>query len=303
MITISLCAADLINSAINCVLNIMRLAGVDSNEGFLCPLDACLLIIGCGITLLYCLGLTLFRYLSLVKRTKISRGFAFWFIIGAALLTIATTLFPFLVKSDWATSILVMRPSGTYCILFWATTDWTAKWILIVMLIWIASPVVFIGWAYYCIYATFQSSVNALQDNFEESGKHSSNSHPATKSGQASSVSSATSASILKPKEKRSSKFIKAATGSTEEEQTRLLYQSVSIAGVFLVGWSPYVVLILYEMSTNTTVSAIIDFLCVYCVILNQLINPFLVLFFNRQISDNVRKLLYKVETAALTDI
>ncbi|ORY40130.1 hypothetical protein BCR33DRAFT_370281 [Rhizoclosmatium globosum] len=136
---------------------------------------------GCGNTLLFCLGLTLFRYFSVVARKQISRVFAIRFIFGCIFTSVLMVVFPFIIKNDWAATSLILQPSGTYCLLYWGTEDTETRWLVFVLLVWIATPITIIGWAYYWIYATFQSSANALRGNYEESGgKSGSGSSSAT---------------------------------------------------------------------------------------------------------------------------
>ncbi|ORY40131.1 hypothetical protein BCR33DRAFT_719534 [Rhizoclosmatium globosum] len=210
------------------VLNLIKLA------------DAALLTFGCGMTLVLCLCLTLFRYFAIVGRTKVSKILAKRLILVCVLMSTAVAL-------HLEPQSLILEPSETYCLVNWASKRTTTLWLIAVILVWIGIPILVIGWAYHCIYAKFQVSVDYLSN-----GKK---------------IKSGSSTNVPSNLEKKSN-FAKVATGNTEEEQRNLLYQSM--------------------ISTSTLPSPLIDFLCVYCVIFNQLANPMLVLYFNRIISDKL---------------
>ncbi|KAJ3250568.1 hypothetical protein HDU77_006555 [Chytriomyces hyalinus] len=71
-----------------------------------------------------------------------------------------------------------------------------------------------------------------------------------------------------------------------ETKQIHLLMQSIAIVTLFLMGWTPYLSMGLYEIVTGTKVHLHFEFAAEIFVAINDLLNPVVVMVFD----DNMRR-------------
>ncbi|KAJ3289699.1 hypothetical protein HDU79_003843 [Rhizoclosmatium sp. JEL0117] len=76
------------------------------------------------------------------------------------------------------------------------------------------------------------------------------------------------------------------------QEEQRLLLQSWIIVLAFLSGWSPYLIVMIYEAITTKSVSAEYDFAAIYCTLLNQGFNPVILIAYKRDVREKVVKMI-----------
>ncbi|KAJ3068514.1 hypothetical protein HDU98_008348 [Podochytrium sp. JEL0797] len=198
--------------------------------GITCQIHAVLLILGSGLALLLCLGLTILRYAMVVLNKDLhSLQFAVIYSAGCFIFLILTLSFPFLLhRAD----LFVLRPCHTYCN-FNFTDRSTVGYIFIsITVLAILVPTSFISFAYFRIY---QRATNHLSE-------------------QASAVSR----------------------------------QSIAIVATFMIGWTPYLLVIFYEMISGEFVSPVIDFLASFCVTAYEVANPIVVVIFFKEIRLNL---------------
>ncbi|KAJ3389642.1 hypothetical protein HDU80_011445 [Chytriomyces hyalinus] len=214
-------------------------------------------------SLLLCLGLTLFRYLVIIKKTKIRRVWAYLYVVLISAVAALASAMPFILGSQ--TWTYEMRPSNVYCAVAWYRHDPRTSALVYSALTIVTLPLAFIGYVYYCIYREisyiFEATRNALSNN--------SGSVPVAAAADASQ-------SVTEPDRKLPKASLavpglevpctrKVRTGSlkrggaysstgavktssrrekkTEEDllQDALLKQSIMIVFGFAAGWAPYV--------------------------------------------------------------
>ncbi|KAJ3242243.1 hypothetical protein HDU78_001445 [Chytriomyces hyalinus] len=89
----------------------------------------------------------------------------------------------------------------------------------------------------------------------------------------------------------------------TEEEtkQIALLMQSIAIVGLFLIGWTPYLSMGLYEIVTGTKVHPDFEFTAEMFASMNDSLNPVLAMVFDDKIRGNVVQFFSCAEDKQIT--
>ncbi|KAI8845106.1 hypothetical protein BJ741DRAFT_659207 [Chytriomyces cf. hyalinus JEL632] len=226
-----------------------------------CYLHGFLAMFGSLASLLLCLGLTLFRYLVIIKKTKIRRVWAYLYLVLISVVAALASAMPFILGSQ--TWTYEMRPSNVYCAVAWYRHDPRTSALVYSALTIVTLPLAFIGFVYYCIYReisnTFEAARSALSNNsgsvpvavdasqsVTEPDRKLPKSTltvpvleiPGTRTGQTGSLNRGgaySSTGAAKASSRREKK--------TEEDllQDALLKQSIMIVSGFVAGWAPYV--------------------------------------------------------------
>ncbi|KAJ3068115.1 hypothetical protein HDU98_008705 [Podochytrium sp. JEL0797] len=79
------------------------------------------------------------------------------------------------------------------------------------------------------------------------------------------------------------------------EDQKELLKQSILIVVSFLVGWTPYLCMMIYQIVTNEAAPPLMDFVSACSVVANETAGPIILLCYNRDIRLNVKKVFRKI--------
>ncbi|KAJ3256039.1 hypothetical protein HDU77_003423 [Chytriomyces hyalinus] len=273
-----------------------------------CYLHGFLAMFGSLASLLLCLGLTLFRYLVIIKKTKIRRVWAYLYLVLISAVAALASAMPFILGSQ--TWTYEMRPSNVYCAVAWYRHDPRTSALVYSALTIVTLPLAFIGYVYYCIYREisfiFEATRNALSNN----------------SGSVPVAAADASQSVTEPDRKLPKGSLavpvpevpctrKVRTGSlkrggaysstgavktssrrekkTEEDllQDALLKQSIMIVFGFAAGWAPYVAVGLVENISGQRATPEWDFVGVLCIVIYEAINPVVIFLFDRDIKEN----------------
>ncbi|KAJ3289698.1 hypothetical protein HDU79_003842 [Rhizoclosmatium sp. JEL0117] len=150
-------------------------------------------------------------------------------------------------------------------------------------------PVSFIGYAYYKMYQNVSKQCRKASEVVRNARLH------AEMKGRTGSDTEFESSYVSQNNQGTSSETVvnvpeysRGLEKEAEEEERRLLKQSVIIVSAFLIGWSPYLLVMVYEAITTSLVPPIYDFLAIFCTVLNQAINPMIVITYNSEIRNNL---------------
>ncbi|KAJ3204946.1 hypothetical protein HDU82_005495 [Entophlyctis luteolus] len=118
-------------------------------------------MIGGSSTLYLCLGLTIFRYNTIIRHYETSSTFAFRFVVIASLVSVVMSLLPFFLGSADVTYVL--QRSRVYCCTDWTARDIKTQITIVANMLTIAPPIVFIVFAYSHIYLQMRRSVKDIR--------------------------------------------------------------------------------------------------------------------------------------------
>ncbi|KAJ3250567.1 hypothetical protein HDU77_006554 [Chytriomyces hyalinus] len=91
-------------------------------------------------------------------------------------------------------------------------------------------------------------------------------------------------------------KTLKRKRTKDEAKQIALLMQSIAIVGLFLMGWTPYLSMGLYEIVTGTKVPLHFEFTAEIFVSINDLLNPVVVMIFDDNMRRNVLRCFVRTQ-------
>ncbi|KAI8832102.1 hypothetical protein BJ741DRAFT_615312 [Chytriomyces cf. hyalinus JEL632] len=75
-----------------------------------------------------------------------------------------------------------------------------------------------------------------------------------------------------------------------EKRQRDLMKQSVVVVVAFMIGWAPYLCMALFEYFSNSRASPALDFGTTTAVAVYELLNPLIIIRFDRDIGKNCRR-------------
>ncbi|TPX71644.1 hypothetical protein CcCBS67573_g06094 [Chytriomyces confervae] len=200
------------------------------------------------------------------------------------------------------------------CTVAWSNTDTTTRVISWICMSVIIIPVSSMGFAYIQIYSEVSKVFGAFRKSFAVAGddfsgdqergsktlhqdsKHQEGHHPSkisTNPGKETNDINDVLENVRKPsfdkEAHRLPKMLK--NGKRTEEETKqiaLLMQSIAIAGLFMIGWTPYLSMGLYEIVTGTKVHPHYEFAAEMFASMNDSLNPVVVMVFDDKIRSNV---------------
>ncbi|KAJ3071426.1 hypothetical protein HDU98_005355 [Podochytrium sp. JEL0797] len=115
-----------------------------------CQIHAVFLVIGVGLSVVLCLGLTLLRYSMVVLKTEIhSLSFASQYTVGIFLFFLLLTTLPFMLNHA---DIYILRPSHVYCAINFADRSTAGLVVNSIYVLAMVAPTALIGFAYFSIY-------------------------------------------------------------------------------------------------------------------------------------------------------
>ncbi|KAJ3407549.1 hypothetical protein HDU80_008467 [Chytriomyces hyalinus] len=226
-----LCFFDGTSILSDAFITISRLLhGADAEFGMkLCALQAAVIVFGQCSSLLMCFGLTLFRYIIIVRETELPKYFTTMYTFGVIASMCLVAALPFMLGTQNQSYIL--RPSGIYCAPDWRVRDSKGLILSYSCLVIIVLPVGFMAYAY----ASMIGAVNRAVSDVKRS----------VTGGTAGTIRS--NLELEMPPDAKSNhlslKFNSRRRPKTEMEiqQEALLRQSI-IVGAFFIGWTPYII-------------------------------------------------------------
>ncbi|KAI9330634.1 hypothetical protein BDR26DRAFT_899735 [Obelidium mucronatum] len=293
------------------LLSILQHSSSTASEPIIpCQIHAFLQVFPCSTSLLLCLGLTYFRYAVIITETHLTTSFARRYTLSCFALCILIASLPFLVGSY--TETYTLQPSRLYCATAWYSRDLKTLGLIAVNIVTVLSPSVFIGFAYTRIYMKLRRSVVELRTSDTSCSKEGSGKRELSSSGGGVGAAGASETRLNLKESKQSLVEVSAAatvaggagnttqtsrvsitTKRAEKEQRVLLHQSLVIVLSFLLGWLPYLTLMITELVTAEPVSPGYDFLAFYFTVLVEATNPIIVLSFNKELRENAFKMLW----------
>ncbi|ORY32467.1 family A G protein-coupled receptor-like protein [Rhizoclosmatium globosum] len=296
LITFWLCCFDGLVASVDFTINVSTLTlhhVIDSTtfqthtlSSTICQIHGLLHIFGGSSSLLLCLLLTTFRYSVIIQKHILSRKRTITYI--ALAITAAATFagLPFILH---APEIYILHPSQEYCATDWSQQGPKPRVVVFINIMTVIPPVSFIGYAYYKMYQNVSKQCRKASEVVRNARLH------AEMKGRTGSDTEFESSYVSQNNQGTSSETVvnvpeysRGLEKEAEEEERRLLKQSVIIVSAFLIGWSPYLLVMVYEATTTTLVPPIYDFLAIFCTVLNQAINPMIVITYNSEIRNNL---------------
>ncbi|KAI9338437.1 hypothetical protein BDR26DRAFT_935180 [Obelidium mucronatum] len=282
LILIFLCCSDGLTATVGFIINSISLNRNEVIDRYpvsslsnvtICHVHGFFQIFGGSSSLLLCLGLTLLRYTIITHHYNPSKMVAPLYILIVYILSSFIASLPFLTGSYSQTYGL--HPSKVYCCTQWNQRDVGSKIVIGINFATIIPPVTVIGYAYLRIYLEMSTSVTAFTDAVCSNKRSSISGY-----GVAEEEDSSFKAS-------RASEAVTVVKKRAEEDQMKLLKESVAIVFPFVVGWTPYLILMVYETWTGELVSPLMDFLAIYFTVLNEAVNPIISVIFNGEIQSS----------------
>ncbi|KAI8610064.1 hypothetical protein BC830DRAFT_1147428 [Chytriomyces sp. MP71] len=167
-----------------------------------------------------------------------------------------------------AENILVLHPCGTYCIPDWTSRARSSLIMTAACVVVVSIPMGVILYAYTAIYLQFAHANQIL------------------------SVELNNSVPSLTKETKEARPTMDRSFREARKKERKLLIQSIAIVSVFVLGYSPYYIMILYQAISGTQVHASIDFAAAAIAQLEEFFNPVVVLLFDDAIRYRCLKLL-----------
>ncbi|KAI8614688.1 hypothetical protein BC830DRAFT_361324 [Chytriomyces sp. MP71] len=206
-----------------------------------------------------CAGLTLFRYLVVVRQWNLSSNFAPVYVIGVFVAATLVVALPFTLGSADVT--YGISSAYNICTVLWFDTHTETKIMVWLYLAVLAIPFNFIGFAYASIYLEMRKSVREMEGNL---------STPETRMASAKGSTG------------------DSGVGKEHDKMHTLLYQSIALVAVFIMGWTPNLGKILYEMINNVNASSELEFMTEVFMTLMHILNPVVVMIFDVEMRLNV---------------
>ncbi|KAJ3256038.1 hypothetical protein HDU77_003422 [Chytriomyces hyalinus] len=304
-----------------------------------CKINASVSVFGCLMSLILCMGLTLFRYLTIVSQRAIPASFPVRFLAVAVVLSGLIACGPFFLQSD--NTAFMLRQSGVYCAFDWTVSTIEVRGVCVLAVLIATIPIVFIAYAYLAIYLEVRkvnrfaeefltaagsnplpvcssnpdlaqqqqqpqiqptvlppvpqllgaqkgskaSLANLAGDDFVNAARESTP-YPPAQNASNSQGQESLARRALAHLSLRAIQAKKARTRAQEDER-RLLIQSISIIAGFIIGWTPLYAVALYEMVSGQYVSAEVDFLAFAFVHVNDVVSAVVVLVFDADLRKN----------------
>ncbi|KAJ3242244.1 hypothetical protein HDU78_001446 [Chytriomyces hyalinus] len=253
------------------------------------------------------MGLTLFRYNIIIREISVSHQYAHAYLVVSASFCALIAGLPFIFSAG--DRIYIIAQTHMNCTVAWSNTDTPTRvisWICAVVLLIPASSM---GFAYIRIYyevskvfGAYRTSTVVTGDSL--GGNQQRGSRTATQDQEGQRPSNISTYPVKETNgttgtaEKRSvdeesqhlPKTLKRKRTKDEAKQIALLMQSIAIVGLFLMGWTPYLSMGLYEIMTGTKVPLHFEFTAEIFVSINDLLNPVVVMIFD----DNMRRNVFR---------
>ncbi|KAJ3243235.1 hypothetical protein HDU78_000695 [Chytriomyces hyalinus] len=313
LLIVCLCCSDalLLSNCLTLAATHLRRGDVEYDP-IICQIHG-FLITFCSLwSLGLCTGLTLFRYIIIIRKTSVSHQYAYMYLAGSAAFCAITAGLPFILSAG--DRIYLMAQTHMNCTVAWSNTDTTTRVISWICMSVIIIPVSSMGFAYIRIYSEVSKVFGAFRKSFAVAGddfsgdqergsktlhqdsKHQEGHHPSkisTNPGKETNDINDTLENVRKPsfdKEgHRLPKMLKNRKRTEEEtKQIALLMQSIAIVGLFMIGWTPYLSMGLYEIVTGTKVHPDYEFAAEMFASMNDSLNPVVVMVFDDKIRSNV---------------
>ncbi|KAJ3236689.1 hypothetical protein HDU81_010548 [Chytriomyces hyalinus] len=296
----SLCLSDTF-----CIFSVLTVCATNlstlslSYDKAACQVNGLITTFSALMSLFIVLGLTLFRYLVIVKQMRLKRLFAVEYLLVAFVLSGITAMLPYLY--NMASILYVLEPTGLHCGVAWYNRDPRNMTIAIVWSAGVALAVGGILYAYLRIYQKAAYTFREFKHTFVVSDYEQQPQQPGTSKNtqipslplKNSALADASSTPIEQPWNGPNEPVLPITTANLEEEQKQklLLTQSIAIVCVFGFGWTPYVSWVVAQVWKGEPTSEVFEVFAGVCVLLNELLNPVVAVTFDTEIRSNVVQL------------
>ncbi|KAJ3248961.1 hypothetical protein HDU77_007915 [Chytriomyces hyalinus] len=291
-----LCLFDCVTIANSGLISVTNLVtGEVGGNSVLCQFRASVAVFGTISSLLLCFGLTLFRYLLVVHQKDLPRNFTTWYFMGVAVFSALVAVLPFMMGSQEQTYI--MRPCNAHCALDWSHRDVRSAIMTCICFGIGAVTLCFIVYAYAAMAGTIIQVFTSVKNVGRPSVKPDKNRKSPLETDKTERMSSAgqtsdsagtedgTSSHISNQKN-RHSRDAKSAL-NLDKRQRDIMKQSVVVVAAFMIGWTPYICMAIFEFISNSQASPVFDFITTIIVATYELVNPLIIIYFDRDIGRN----------------
>ncbi|KAJ3384447.1 hypothetical protein HDU84_002923 [Entophlyctis sp. JEL0112] len=236
-------------------------APAKSKSSLACQIHGAIMFAGFLVALGILAGVSGFRYLMILKEVKIKNGTST--VVAAFIFAFSA----FIVCAPFLLGIVGVaystHSSRVYCLVAWADSPYFS--IVFIGLVCLGFPVV--AYPYIKIYLYVRDSIRSFQQSEGSDGRQY-------------------------PKVTRENAPTKLRRDLTIDEK-KVLIQSLMIVASYVVGAAPGLIVIMYEALTGTEVSMAWDFLAIICFQVAEAINQSLVIFFDRNIRENMLRCMW----------
>ncbi|KAI8838850.1 hypothetical protein BJ741DRAFT_600763 [Chytriomyces cf. hyalinus JEL632] len=240
-----------------------------------------------------CFGLTLFRYLVIVHQIQVPRVFPAVYTSCVAVISLAVGLLPFMLSSQGFT--YDFGASNLYC-----APDWTQQDTGSMLVTWLCFSIavgtlLLLVYAYGAIFIVSARVVKEFQKSLDGAAVDNTvQLNPCTVSASnlnwSRSFAPSKTAPVVAMNVSAGADAQKRA--ELDAQQSELMKQSLMMVTAFLLGWSPYLIMGLYEYITQTQVSPEFDFFASMSITIYDVINPVIVFIYDREIRRFCRRAL-----------
>ncbi|KAJ3230359.1 hypothetical protein HDU81_004573 [Chytriomyces hyalinus] len=293
--------------------------GNSDYENRACNVSGFMITFGALMSMGFCGGLTLFRYLIIVRKKTLSFNFALMYLAGSAGVYSVVSALPILLQADYP--IYILHPTHYNCTIAWFNTDIPTRVISVICATALLIPFSSMGFAYYRIYQEVSKVFSAYRDvsaltndSLQVSGllERDPERVPEIKTGglrqgyvalaavkiiEKRTPVTCTGDSSVMDEEVQVKETVQMSQIVTlkrkrrteeEEKQIGLLIQSVAIVLLFVTGWTPYLILASYESITGTRGDIRFEFIAEMFLAMQDVLNPVVVLIFDEKVRRNV---------------
>ncbi|KAI8622680.1 hypothetical protein BC830DRAFT_271507 [Chytriomyces sp. MP71] len=260
VLIVLLCLSDFGFNANNLITSVIHLCLPDSYyDSQACQLQGAITTLMGLLSMGLVAGLTLFRYLMIVRGYHIQPTFTIIYIASLAGISTTIVVFPFVLGV--ADAVYGLQPTKIACTVAWHEPR--ARGMAISCMIIIAIPIATISIAYFQIYQKVSREFKAFKDLSTTSKDHER--YTASRHN-----------------------INQCLTKEDQERQKSLLIQSVALVSCFLIGWTPYLIFASIQVITGEHLSLDFEFVAEMCIILNDIFSPILILIFDKVLRSNI---------------
>jgi hypothetical protein len=257
-LVISLVCADILLCSSVIVYDISNLAGggwVYGGTG--CAIHAMFMIGCCFASVFTLLAITIERYRSILLSTRVTDTQAYWMIFTIWFTSLFIVFIPVATQSTG--TAYGLNAGLLVCTISWY--EWSPAPLFMTSLVFITFIIVTSVISF--VYTKIVVSYLSIQRKVHKSGTSGTDTmSSAGKNGSSKSE----------------------ASGGYTKQQQQLIIKSAVLTASFFFCWAPYMVKLLYEISTGTSIPSQWDIFCTMGAFSNSVVNPFLLIFLDARI-------------------
>ncbi|KAI9330169.1 hypothetical protein BDR26DRAFT_1000386 [Obelidium mucronatum] len=292
-LSLCLCCANCITS-INMWIMILSASEIINlhKSSMICAAIASTAMLGVVMSISFMATLPFLRYLMIIWGKPVKKE-QMWIFSACSLVFWAILAFLPMILHE---PLYIPQPSELYCNLDWTTPNPFGVFFRIAALVFIGGSTVFMAVIYALIYKRLRKSVMEMEST-NSRGIAGETSRQESKRDRSDSISSTEATAATKSGRRETVVTIPQGRDSytaaaIKKQERGLLIQSVAVVAAFVIGWLPFLFRIYIEFTTGQPVSVALDMATCFCAIMQELADPIIFEYFNKEFQENMKLFL-----------